>query len=73
MKCPNCQIQFSDPGSRHACVDGVEVLMVICPECETVLGVVNHSHSGYFSRTETKRTQIREKTSSLTARLQTTY
>ena len=51
MKCPNCQIQFSDPGSRHACVDGVEVLMVICPECETVLGVVNHSHSGYFSRT----------------------
>ena len=57
MKCPHCQVQIDSPGSRQACVDGVEV--VICPECETILGVVNHSHSGYFSRAVTRQVRVR--------------
>ena len=58
MKCPHCQVQIASPASRHACVDGVEVLIMVCPECETILGIVNHSHSGYFSRTQTRQIRI---------------
>ncbi|CUV02969.1 hypothetical protein MGWOODY_Clf536 [hydrothermal vent metagenome] len=30
----------------------MEVLTMICPECETIVGIINHTHSGYFSRTQ---------------------
>lgn len=50
MKCPRCETAISSPEGRSACVNGVEVLMVICPHCETILGVVHQSHSSYFSQ-----------------------
>ncbi len=59
MKCPHCQFKMACPSAQHACVDGVEVLIMICPECETILGIVNHSHSGYFGRTETRQARTR--------------
>ncbi len=37
MKCPRCETAISSPEGRSACVNGVEVLMVICPHCETTL------------------------------------
>lgn len=54
MKCPHCEARFSNPGGHHANVHGVEVLMVVCPECETVLGVIHHSHAAYFTRKLTR-------------------
>lgn len=59
MKCPHCKVQIASPSSQHSCVDGVEVLVLVCPECETILGIVNHSHSGYFSRTRSTRGSTR--------------
>ena len=59
MKCPHCQVQIDSPSAKHACVDGVEVLIMICPECETILGIVNHSHSGYFGRAQTRQVRAR--------------
>ncbi len=59
MKCPHCQLKMDSPSAQHACVDGVEVLILVCPECETILGIINHSHSGYFSRTQTMQDRIR--------------
>ena len=50
MKCPRCESAVASPGGQAACVNGVEVLMVICPHCETILGVVHQSHSSYFSK-----------------------
>ena len=50
MKCPRCERAISSPGGRSACVNGVGVLMVVCPHCETILGVVHESHSSYFSQ-----------------------
>ena len=50
MKCPRCENAISELGGRSACVNGVDVLMVICPRCETILGVVHLSHSSYFSQ-----------------------
>ena len=59
MKCPHCQVNIAFPSSQHACVDGVEVLIMICPGCETILGIVNHSHAGYFARTQTREVRAR--------------
>jgi len=59
MKCPHCQAQIAAPNFKHACVDGSEVPIMICPECETILGIVNHSHSEYFSRTQTMQARTR--------------
>ena len=50
MKCPRCESVIATPSGRDACVNGVELLMVICPHCETILGVVQQSHSAYFSK-----------------------
>ena len=50
MKCPRCEREISSPVGRDECINGVEVLMVICPHCETILGVVQQSHSSYFSK-----------------------
>ena len=50
MKCPRCETVMSSPDGRECCINGVDVLVVICPHCETVLGVVHHSHSEYFGR-----------------------
>ena len=50
MKCPRRESAIASPGGRTACVNGVDVLMVICPRCETILGVVHQSHSSYFSQ-----------------------
>ena len=50
MKCPRCESAIATPAGREACVNGVELLMVICPHCETILGVVHQSHSSYFSK-----------------------
>ncbi len=47
------------PSAKHACIDGVEVLIVLCPECNTILGVINHTHSGYFSRSQTMQDRTR--------------
>ena len=58
MKCPHCEAKISNPKGHHACVDGVEVLVVVCPECETILGVVHHSHSAYFSRRLTREVRV---------------
>ncbi len=58
MKCPHCAAKISSPTGHHACVDGVEVLMIVCPECETILGVVHHSHAAYFSRKLTREIRI---------------
>ena len=59
MKCPNCKDRIPSPSAQHTCVDGVEVLIMICPKCETILGIVNHSHSGYFGRTQTMQERTR--------------
>ena len=59
MKCPHCQFEITSPSSRHASVDGVEVLIMMCPQCETILGIINHSHAGYFDRTQTRQVQGR--------------
>ena len=59
MKCPHCQVQIASPSAKHACVDGVDVLIMICPECETILGIINHSHSGYFGRIQTRQVGTR--------------
>ena len=37
MKCPHCQVKIDSPSAQHACVDGVEVLIMVCPECKTIL------------------------------------
>ena len=50
MKCPRCESSIASPDGRDVCVNGVDVLMVICPRCETILGVVHLSHSSYFSQ-----------------------
>jgi len=50
MKCPSCETVISSPAGRETCVNGMELLMVICPHCETVLGVVAQAHSSYFSK-----------------------
>ncbi len=50
MKCPRCESAITEPGGRSVCVNEVDVLMVICPHCETILGVVHLSHSSYFSQ-----------------------
>ena len=54
MKCPRCESAISSPDGRSACVNGVDVLVVICPHCETILGVVHLSHSSYFSQGHTR-------------------
>ncbi len=56
MKCPRCERTISSPGGRDACIEGVDVLIVICPHCETILGVVHHSHTAYFSKRSAKET-----------------
>lgn len=63
MKCPYCQVQIVSPSAQHACVDGVEVLIMTCPVCETILGIINHTHSGYFGRTQTMQDRTRRQTS----------
>ena len=45
--------------AQHACVDGVEVLIMVCPECETILGIINHTHSGYFGRSQAMQDRTR--------------
>ena len=50
MKCPQCQAQISVPGGNDCCVNGVDVVVVTCPHCQTVLGVVQRSHSAYLRR-----------------------
>ena len=59
MKCPRCESAISSPGGRDCCINGVEMLVVICPNCETILGVVHQSHSSYFSKRHTRGTTTR--------------
>ncbi|HIN34345.1 MAG TPA: hypothetical protein EYM75_01170 [Dehalococcoidia bacterium] len=59
MKCPHCQVKIETPSAQHACIDGVEVLIMTCPECETTLGIINHTHYGYFSRTQSMQDRTR--------------
>jgi len=37
----------------------VEVLIITCPECEAILGIINHTHFGYFSRTQSMQARTR--------------
>jgi hypothetical protein len=50
MRCPRCESTISSPVGRDACIEGVEVLIVVCPHCDIILGVVHRSHSAYFSK-----------------------
>ena len=59
MKCPRCESTISSPAGQDACINGVEVLIVICPHCETILGVVHQSHSAYFNRSLAREGQRR--------------
>ena len=59
MKCPHCMVKIETPSAQHACVDGVEVLIMVCPECETILGIINHTHSGYFGRNRSMQDRTR--------------
>ena len=59
MKCPHCKVQIASPSAQHVCVDGVNVLIMTCPECETILGIINHMQSGYFSRSSSMQDRIR--------------
>ena len=59
MKCPRCESAMSSPEGRECCINGVDVLVVICPHCETVLGVVHHSHAAYFGRSAARESERR--------------
>ena len=59
MKCSHCQVNMEVPSAKHACIDGVEILILLCPECDTILGIINHTHAGYFSRSQTMQDRTR--------------
>ncbi len=59
MKCSHCQAKIETPSTKHACIDGVEVLIMLYPECDTILGIINHTHSGYFGRSQTMQDRTR--------------
>ena len=48
MKCPQCSSPVLCPTGREVCVNGVDVLMLACPDCHNVLGAVNRGYSGYL-------------------------
>lgn len=50
MKCPHCSITITAPLGREACVNRVEVLILICPDCQTFLSPVHNRHSGYMCK-----------------------
>lgn len=50
MKCPQCKSEISSPAEWDSCVNGVEVVIVGCPHCKNILGVVHRSHSAYLKR-----------------------
>ena len=39
-KCPGCQTVFVGVNTRPEKADGKPVILVCCPHCQTVLGVV---------------------------------
>ena len=59
MKCSHCQVNIEAPSAKHTCIDGVEVLILLCPECDTILGIINHTHSGYFTRSQSMQDRTR--------------
>ena len=48
MKCSHCSSPVSDPTGRDACVNGVDILILACPGCRNILGVVSGGYSGYL-------------------------
>ena len=53
MICPHCKKEIASPAGWDSCVNGVEILMVGCPNCQHILGVVHRSHSAYLRRCNT--------------------
>ena len=49
MKCPNCKNAISCPDGNDACVNGVDIVILVCPDCDTILGTVHSAHSSYFT------------------------
>ena len=48
MKCPHCSSSVSCPTGQQACVNGTDILMLLCPNCHNILGAVNRGYSGYL-------------------------
>ena len=53
MKCPHCKGEISSPTGWDSCVNGVEVVIMGCPDCRSILGIVPRAHSAYLRRCNT--------------------
>lgn len=53
MKCPSCKNAISCPIGKDTCVNGVDIVILVCPDCETILGTVHRAHSSYFTNCNT--------------------
>ena len=57
MKCPHCQSEISSPTGWDSCVNGMDVVIMGCPQCQSILGIVHRAHSAYLRKCNTSPTR----------------
>ena len=43
MKCPYCEHEVTEFASEYSQAQAEAIVVVLCPHCRRILGIVNHS------------------------------